>query len=37
MGTSTLIRLGYQHVFNLGSYGRAEEIVGTQVEVRKKD
>jgi phage shock protein E len=28
MGTSTLKKLGYQHVFNLGSYGRAERIVG---------
>ena len=37
MGTSTLKKLGYQHVFNLGSYGRAEEIVGSQVKVRKKD
>jgi phage shock protein E len=37
MGTSTLKKLGYQHVFNLGSYGRAEEIVGTRVEVRKQD
>jgi hypothetical protein len=27
MGTSTLKRMGYQHVFNLGSYGRARKIV----------
>jgi len=37
MGTSTLKKLGYQHVFNLGSYGRAEEIVGSQAEVRNED
>jgi phage shock protein E len=29
IGTSTLRRMGYQHVFNLGSYGRAQKIVGT--------
>jgi phage shock protein E len=27
MGASNLRRLGYQHVFNLGSYGRAESIL----------
>ena len=28
LGKKTLDKLGYQHVFNLGSYGRAEQIVG---------
>ncbi len=28
MGVSTLKKLGYQHVSNLGSYGRAESILG---------
>lgn len=28
MGKSTLQKLGYQHVFNLGSYGRAARILG---------
>ena len=28
MGASRLKRLGYHHVFNLGSYGRAESILG---------
>ena len=27
MGTTTLKKLGYQHVFNLGSYGRAAQIL----------
>ena len=27
MGTSALKRMGYQNVFNLGSYGRAEKIL----------
>ena len=27
IGAGTLRRMGYQHVFNLGSYGRAERIV----------
>jgi phage shock protein E len=27
MGTSTLKKMGYQHVFNLGSYGQAEAIL----------
>jgi phage shock protein E len=27
IGRSTLKRMGYQHVFNLGSYRRAEKIV----------
>ena len=30
MGTSTLKKMGYQNVFNLGSYGRAEKILGVQ-------
>lgn len=28
VGKRTLDKLGYQHVFNLGSYGRAEQLVG---------
>lgn len=28
MGTSVLKKMGYQNVFNLGSYGRAEKILG---------
>ena len=36
MGASTLRKMGYQHVFNLGSYGRAEKIVGALGEVRPK-
>ncbi|MCX6922829.1 MAG: rhodanese-like domain-containing protein [Verrucomicrobia bacterium] len=27
MGTSALKKMGYQNVFNLGSYGRAEKIL----------
>ena len=27
-GTSALEKMGYQHVFNLGSYGRAAQILG---------
>jgi phage shock protein E len=30
MGASKLKRLGYQHVFNLGSYGRAESVVSAE-------
>ena len=30
MGTSALKRLGYLHVLNLGSYGRAQKIVGAE-------
>lgn len=30
VGQKTLEKLGYQHVFNLGSYGRAEKFVGTR-------
>jgi len=30
LGTGVLQKLGYQNVFNLGSYGRAEKIVGAQ-------
>lgn len=28
MGKSTLQKLGYRHVLNLGSYGRARKIIG---------
>jgi phage shock protein E len=30
LGTSTLKGMGYRNVLNLGSYGRAEQIVGAQ-------
>jgi phage shock protein E len=30
IGTGVLQKLGYQHVFNLGSYGSAEKIVAPQ-------
>jgi phage shock protein E len=30
MGKNVLEKLGYQHVLNLGSYGRAEKLVGGQ-------
>jgi phage shock protein E len=36
MGTSALKKMGYQNVFNLGSYSRAEEILGAQGKVGKK-
>jgi phage shock protein E len=32
MGKSALKRLGYRNVFNLGSYGRAEKILGAPIE-----
>ena len=31
-GTSTLKKMGYQHVFNLGSYGQVEGILGAHRE-----
>ena len=37
MGTSMLKKLGYQHAFNLGSYGRAEKIIGAPAAVGKKN
>ena len=30
MGTGTLKKLGYNHVFNLGSYGQAESVLTPQ-------
>jgi phage shock protein E len=30
MGTARLKKLGYRHVFNLGSYGRAEKLLGAR-------
>ena len=33
-GEATLKKMGYRNVFNLGSYGRAEKIVGAPGEVR---
>jgi phage shock protein E len=37
MGASTLKGMGYVHVSNLGSYGRAEKIVGAAAGVRRQD
>jgi phage shock protein E len=36
VGKGMLRRMGYRNVFNLGSYGRAEKIVGAPAEVRKR-
>ena len=36
MGQRMLKQAGYSHVFNLGSYGRAEKILAAQPEVRGK-
>jgi phage shock protein E len=37
VGQGMLRQMGYSNVFNLGSYGRAEKIVGTPAEVQKSD
>jgi phage shock protein E len=37
MGTAMLKKMGYLHVFNLGSYGRAEKILAAQAQAGKKD
>ena len=37
MGKSQLKKLGYRNVFNLGSYGRAERIVGAQSRAGTKE
>ena len=34
IGKASLRKLGYRNVFNLGSYGRAEKILGDQSQVR---
>lgn len=36
MGTSALKKMGYQHVFNLGSYGQAEGILEAHRQVGTK-
>jgi phage shock protein E len=36
-GEATLKKMGYRNVFNLGSYSRAEKILGAQGKVGKKD
>jgi rhodanese-related sulfurtransferase len=36
MGKAMLRRMGYPNVFNLGSYGRAERILGAQLEVERR-
>jgi phage shock protein E len=37
MGTAMLKKMGYRHVFNLGSYGRAARILGAHGEPGRKD
>jgi phage shock protein E len=37
MGASVLKKMGYLNVANLGSYGRAEKLVGEAVGARKPD
>jgi phage shock protein E len=37
MAKARLKQLGYRHVFNLGSYGRAEKIIGAHGETGRKD
>jgi phage shock protein E len=37
MGKVSLRKMGYRNVFNLGSYGRAEKILGEQNQAGKKD
>jgi phage shock protein E len=36
MAKARLKQMGYRHVFNLGSYGRAEKILGAQSGVGRK-
>jgi phage shock protein E len=36
MGKASLRKMGYRNVFNLGSYGRAERILGSRGEVGRK-
>jgi len=36
LGKGMLRRMGYRNVFNLGSYGRAEKILGAPAKVRKR-
>ena len=37
LAKAMLKKMGYRNVFNLGSYGRAERILGTAGAVRKRD
>jgi phage shock protein E len=37
MGKAMLKKMGYRNVFNLGSYGRAEKILGAHSEAGRKD
>lgn len=37
VGTSRLKKLGYQHVFNLGSYGQAEAVLRARPEPAKQN
>jgi len=36
MGTSTLKKMGYRNVLNLGSYGSAEKVLGAKSDSGKK-
>jgi phage shock protein E len=36
MGMAMLKKMGYRHVFNLGSYGRADKIIGAQSAAARK-
>ncbi|MCX6923826.1 MAG: rhodanese-like domain-containing protein [Verrucomicrobia bacterium] len=36
MGKAMLKKMGYRHVFNLGSYGRAQRIIRAQSEAGRK-
>ena len=36
LGKGMLRRMGYRNVFNLGSYGRADKILGASAKVRKR-
>lgn len=37
MGKASLRKMGYRNAFNLGSYGRAEKILGAQSKAGKRD
>jgi phage shock protein E len=37
MGAAMLKKMGYRHVFNLGSYGRAGKILASQTQSGKQD
>ena len=37
MGKASLRKMGYRNAFNLGSYGRAEKLLGAQGKAGKRD